>query len=139
MNTDMNMNTNMNTDMDISLQSKEFINIWNKYYTMIHVNEYDFRKYTIIIDKLRKEIELKTIDDKKTFIELIETMAYTIYTVENFAYKYGLSYYKQTKIYDEPELNYCSKLIFILENAIERELIDNYDIEFTNQFLEENK
>ena len=61
-------------------------------------------------------------------------MADTIYAINNCANKYGTtSYYQQTKMYDEPELNCCSNLLNNLESEIYWDLEDEYDIAFTKQ------
>ena len=66
-------------------------------------------------------------------------MAETIYGINNCAdkyeTKYGTTYYQQTKIYDEPELNCCSNLLNNLESEICWDLENEYDIEFTKQYL----
>jgi len=65
-------------------------------------------------------------------------MAELIYTINNCAdkyeTKYKTTYYQQTKIYDEPELNCCSNLLNNLESEICWDLGNKYDIAFTNNF-----
>ena len=61
-------------------------------------------------------------------------MAELIYTINNCADKYETTYYQQTKIYDEPELNCCSNLLNNLESEICWDLGNKYDIAFTNNF-----
>ena len=117
---------------------EEFINIWNDNSNMLPIQMHEFDKFENVINKLRKKSTLD-IQQKKIFIELIEIMAKTIYTINNCADKYGNTYYQVTKIYDEPELNCCSNLINNLESEIYRDLEDEYDIAFTKQYLESNK
>jgi len=117
---------------------EEFINIWNNNANMLSIQPYEFDKFKNIINKLRKKSRLD-IQEKKIFIELIEIMAETIYGINNCAdkyeTKYGTTYYQQTKIYDEPELNCCSNLLNNLESEICWDLENEYDIEFTKQYL----
>jgi hypothetical protein len=117
---------------------EEFINIWNNNANMLSIQPYEFDNFVNIINKLRKKSRLD-IQEKKIFIELIEIMAETIYEINNcddkYETKYGTTYYQQTKIYDEPELNCCSKLLNNLESEICWELENEYDIEFTKQYL----
>lgn len=114
---------------------EDFINIWNNNYIMLPIQDYEFGKFVKIINKLRKKSNFD-IPEKKIFIELIEIMAETIYTINNCADKYETTYYQQTKIYDEPELNCCSNLLHYLETELSYDSEHNYDIAFTNQGLE---
>ena len=124
--------------MDMSLEMKEFITIWNNYFSILPINDYEYDKYVNIIIKLRKESELE-FKEKKIFIELLEIMGNTIYTINNCAdkyeSKYGTTYYEQTKIYEEQELNYCSRLMNYLEEII-RHSENEYNTAVTKQFLE---
>ena len=117
----------------------EFLHILDSFQT----NDYD--KFVDVIHKLRNKSSLD-IQEKKIFIELIEQIADTIYTVNNcsdkYAAKYGTNYYQQTKIYDEPELNCCSNLLNSLEAEAEEVWENAYDIAVTNEYvksLESNK
>lgn len=100
--------------MNMFLERNEIITIWNEYHNMLSVNSYEYEKYITIINKLIKEDELE-FQEKRTFIDLIQLMADTIYNVNNGVDKYGTTYYQQTKIYEEPELNCCSRVINYLE------------------------
>ena len=111
---------------------EEFITIWNN--NMLFIQAHDFDKFTIIINKLKKKSKLE-IQEKKIFIELIELMADTIYTINNCADKYGTTYYQQTKKYEESELNCCSNLLNYLESELYWNLEDEYDIAFTKSIL----
>ena len=117
---------------------EEFIIIWNNNSNMLSIQANDFDKFIIIINKLRQKNKLE-IQDKKIFIELIELMADTIYTINNCAdkyeSKYGTTYYQQTKKYEEPELNCCSNLINYLESELCWDLENEYDIAFTKSLL----
>lgn len=106
-----------------------FIEIWTNNANMLPIQYYEFDRFINIINKLKKK-SILNIQEKKIFIELLELMAETIYTINNYADKYGTTYYQQTKIYDEPELNCCSNLLHKLELEILEELENNYDIEF---------
>lgn len=109
---------------------EEFINIWNNNANTLSIQPYEFDKFVNIINKLRKKSKLD-IQEKKIFIELIEIMAETIYRINNCADKYGTTYYRQTKIYDEPELNCCSNLLNNLESEICWDLENEYDIAYS--------
>ena len=117
---------------------KEFITIWNDYNNMLSIQPYEFDKFLNLINKL-KNTSVLDIKEKKIFIELIEIMADTIYTINNcvdkYETKYETTYYQQTKIYDEPELNCCSNLLNYLESEISWDLENEYDIAFTKQYL----
>jgi hypothetical protein len=117
---------------------EEFIIIWNNNSNMLSIQANDFDKFIIIINKLRQKNKLE-IQEKKIFIELIELMADTIYTINNCAdkyeSKYGTTYYQQTKKYEEPELNCCSNLINYLESELCWDLENEYDIAFTKSLL----
>ena len=117
---------------------EEFIIIWNNNSNMLSIQANDFDKFIIIINKLRQKNKLE-IQDKKIFIELIELMADTIYTINNCAdkyeSKYGTTYYQQTKKYEEPELKCCSNLINYLESELCWDLENEYDIAFTKSLL----
>lgn len=117
---------------------EEFIIIWNNNSNMLSIQANDFDKFIIIINKLRQKNKLE-IQGKKIFIELIELMADTIYTINNCAdkyeSKYGTTYYQQTKKYEEPELNCCSNLINYLESELCWDLENEYDIAFTKSLL----
>ena len=117
---------------------EEFIIIWNNNSNMLSIQANDFDKFIIIINKLRQKNKLE-IQDKKIFIELIELMADTIYTINNCAdkyeSKYGTTYYQQTKKYEEPELNCCSNLINYLESELCWDLENEYDIAFIKSLL----
>ena len=117
---------------------EEFITIWDNYSNMLSIQANDFGKFIIIINKLRQKSKLE-IQEKQIFIELIELIADTIYTINNCAdkyeSKYGATYYQQTKKYEEPELNCCSNLINYLESELFWDLENEYDIEFTKSLL----
>lgn len=113
---------------------EEFINIWNDNCNILSIQPYEFEKFVNVINKLRNKSKLD-IQEKKIFIELIEIMAETIYTINNCADKYETTYYQQTKKYDEAELNCCSSLLNYLESEIYYDLENKYDIAFTNQHL----
>ena len=40
--------------LEMSLEIKEFITIWNSYFNILPINDYEFDKYVNIINKLRK-------------------------------------------------------------------------------------
>ena len=117
---------------------EEFLRIWNNYFSIISIQPYEFDKFMIIIKKLRQKSKLE-IQEKNIFIELIEIMGDTIYTINNCAdkyeSKYGTTYYQQTKKYEEPELNCCSNLLNYLETDLHRDMEDKYDIAFTTSLL----
>jgi len=117
---------------------EEFINIWDNNYNMLSIQPNDFIKYVCVISKLRKKSELN-IQEKQIFIELIETMADTIYTINNCAdkykAKYETTYYQQTKTYEEPELNCCSNLLNNLESELCWDFENEYDVAFTEKYL----
>ena len=118
---------------------EEFITIWITYCNMLSNKEsYEFDKFIIIINKLIQKSKLE-IQEKKIFIELIEIMADTIYTINNCAdkyeSKYGTTYYQQTKKYEEPELNCCSNLLNYLETDLYWDQENEYDIAFTKSLL----
>ena len=120
---------------------EKFINIWYDNCKVLSVQPCEFEKFVDLINKLRNKSRLG-VQEKKIFIELIEIMAETIYTINNCADKYGTTYYQQTKIYDEPELNCCSNLLNNLESEICHDLENDYDIAVTKQWfktLESNK
>ena len=123
--------------MDMFLEMKEFITIWDNYYNILPINDYEFDKYVNIIIKLRKECELE-FKEKQIFIELIEIMGDAIYTINNCAdkyeSKYGTTYYQPTKIYEEQELNCCSLLIIYVEEEIMHK--ENEYNTVTKKFLE---
>ena len=110
---------------------EEFITIWNTYCHSLSVQS---DKFVLIINKLIQKSKL-SIQEKKIFIELIELMADTIYTIKNCADKYGTTYYQQTKKYEEPELNCCSNLLNFLESDLFWDREDEYDISFTKYLL----
>jgi len=126
------------TELIMTELIEEFINIWNDNCNMLSIQLYEFDKFENVINNLIKKSRLD-IQEKKIFIELIEIMAETIYTINNCANKYetkyGTNYYQQTKIYDEPELNCCSNLLNNLESEIECDLENEYDIAFEKQYL----
>ncbi len=111
---------------------KEFLTIWDTYFNMISIQPNDFKKFIMFVIKLRQKSKLE-IQEKKIFIELIELVADTVYTINNCAdkyeSKYGTTYYQQTKNYEEPELNTCSNLINYLESELCWDLENEYDIE----------
>lgn len=111
---------------DIFTEIKEFIMVWNKYFTAIPVNEFEFTQYIKIINKLRNEVELD-FAETLLFLELCELMADSIFTVEQCDAKYEMDYYKHTRTYDEAELNCCSRLINLLENYVHWEQQNAYD------------
>lgn len=117
---------------------EEFIIIWNNYFSVIPIQPNELDKYIIIIKKLRQKSKLE-IQEKKIFIELIELMADSIYTINNCAEKYeskyGTTYYQQTKKYEETELNCCSNLINYLESELCCDFENEYDIGFTKSVL----
>ncbi len=103
----------------MSYNLKKFISIWNSYNIYLPINEFEFDKYLKIINKLRNNNEnFDKIEEKMDFIELVEIMADTIYTICDCADKYEIDYYQRTKTYDETELNYCSSILDYLENKI---------------------
>ena len=116
---------------------KEFIIIWDNYNNMISIQENDFNKFIIIINKLRQKSKL-VIQEKIIFIKLIELMADTIYEINNcsdkYESKYGTTYYQQTKKYEEPELNCCSDILNYIESEIYWDLENEYDVAFTKIF-----
>ena len=128
-------------DLQITELIEEFINIWINNCNMTSIQPPEFDKFIKIIDKLRKKSKLE-IEEKKTFIELIELMANTIYTINNFSNKYEskyrTNYYQQSKKYEEPELNCCSNLLNNLESEIYWDLENKYDLELTKT-LDSNK
>ena len=114
---------------------EEFIGVWNNNFNMLPIQEYEYDKFVNVINKLRNK-SILDIPEKKIFIELIEIIAETIYTINNCADKYETTYYQRTKIYDEPELNCCSNLLNYLESEISCDFENEYDIAFTKQYLE---
>jgi hypothetical protein len=118
--------------------TEEFITIWNTYCHLLSVQS---DKFVLIIHKLTQNSTL-SIQEKKIWIELIELMADTIYTIKNCAdkykSKYGENYYRQTQKYDEPELNCCSNLLKILESDLFWDREDEYDIAFSKALLSDN-
>ena len=124
-------------DLQITELIEEFINIWINNCNILSIQPPEFDKFIKIINKLRKKSKLE-IEEKKTFIELIELMADTVYTINNCADKYGTNYYQQSKKYEEPELNCCSNLLNNLESEIYWDLENKYDLELTKT-LDSNK
>ena len=61
-------------------------------------------------------------------------MADTIYTNNNCFDKYGITYYQQTKEYEEQELNYCSNILNHIESEIYWDLENKYDNAITKIF-----
>lgn len=112
--------------------AEEFINIWNKNFNILSVNEYEFDKYVNVINKLRKKCKLE-IEDKKVFIDLVEYMADSFYIVncadkyEN-KYKENENYYRQSEKYEESELNCCSNIL----NHLQSEILWNLENDFQN-------
>ena len=113
---------------------EEFINVWNDNCNMISIQQNDFNKFINVINKFKKKSCLD-IQEKKIFIELIEMIADTIYIVDNCVDKYETTYYQQTKIYDEPELQCCSNLLNKLESEIAWDLENEYDKAFSKVFF----
>ena len=117
---------------------EEFITIWNTYCHLLSVQS---DKFVLIIHKLKQNSTLET-QEKKILIELIELMADTIYTIKNCVDKYeskhGANYYRQTKKYDEPELNCCSNLLNSLESDLFWDREDAYDIAFAKALVSDN-
>lgn len=93
---------------------ENFLIIWDNNRHKMRLKIYQLENYLIIIHKLRCKINL-TIKDINVFIDLIETMAETIYTSFNCSYKYNSTFYSPTITYDEYELNTCSELLNYLE------------------------
>lgn len=118
---------------------EQFITLWNDYRAVLPINEYEFDKYMKIITKLRNQDEFD-IQDKQVFIELIDIMAETIYTTnscaDKYETKYGTTYYQQTRVYEEPELNYCSELLTKIQNEIMRDIEDGYDKAFYENVIQ---
>lgn len=94
---------------------EQFIGIWTNYANMLSVQPCHFDIYVKIIHKLKNIKELD-IEEKKTLMKMIELVADTIYHLKNGEDKYGIDYYQPSKMYDEPELNSCSKLLNHLES-----------------------
>jgi hypothetical protein len=119
----------------MSVEMKPFIALWDSYVSCLPINDYECDKYSKIINKLRNnEIDFSK-TEKLNFIELVEIMADIIYNNTNGIDKYPDDYYSSTKIYDEPELNYCSNLLNYLENKIISDSEDAYDKAFTDNIL----
>ena len=97
---------------------KKVISLWNNYFAILHVNEYEFDKYLKIVNKLRNNnLDFIKNNEKKHLLELLEILSETIYNYKNFVEKYDDSY-KRTEENYEDELNYCSRVINYLENEI---------------------
>ena len=111
---DINININISQESQEMKEMKEFITIWDNYYCVLPINDYEYDKYVKIIIKLRKESELE-LKEIKIFIELIEILTDTI---TNYADESNDGT-QQTKIYEQ-ELNCCSRLILLLEEIIRR-------------------
>ncbi len=97
----------------------------------VYQNQFDtyFDTYKPLIDRLINKTELD-IHGKRIFIELIDYVADAIWTTDNYADKYGTTHHQQTKIYDEPELNLCSKLLNNLDSELIYDLENAYDIAY---------
>jgi hypothetical protein len=115
---------------------EEFISIWNTYYdaNTLPIQATDYDKFIIIVNKVKQKGKLE-IEDTQIFIELVELMADAIYTHHNCADKYDTTYYQQTKIYEEPELNCCSNLLRHLESDLCWSLENKYDIAFAHNLF----
>ena len=126
------------TEELIEKLTEEFMIIWDNYNNMLSVQANEFDKFIIIINKSRQKSKLE-IPEKRIFIELIELIADTIYTINNCAdkyeSKYGTNYYQQRTTYDEPELNCCSNLLNYFESELYWDLENEYDIAFTKDIL----
>lgn len=110
----------------------KLITLLNNYYSVLPINE--LKNHTTIINELRlKNLDVNKI--KKTeLLQLVEVIADTIYTEKKCVDKYHIDYYQQTKIYDEPELNYCSDFMTYLQHEIEWDNENAYDKVFQSQF-----
>ena len=127
----------MNMDYDLSLDITQFITIWNMDYDLIDESR---ERYMDFMLKLKGEPEITLeLKDKILLLEVVDELAYNIYMQNYYADKYedihGTTYYQSTKIYDEPELNCCSRIINYLENDIEKSLEDAYDEAVTNKWI----
>lgn len=109
---------------------KEFLTIWINNCNNINVNNIKFNIFIKVINKLKKNLEIKDLEikDLEILIELINIIA------DNISNKYGFDYYQQTKIYEESELNCCSSLLNILESEFYWALENKYDNAIQNNF-----
>jgi hypothetical protein len=117
----------------MSIETKDFVAIWDDYRSMLPD---DSHIYEGIIIKLKNNDTNFNIEEKSHFHELVELIADAIYTVKistNIHCTVG-THYRQTQIYDEPQLDYCSNLLDYLDNEIIRHMDDSYDKAFTQQF-----
>jgi hypothetical protein len=126
-----------NTTMEKTQLIEDFITIWTNKCNMLPIQPYEFDTYKKLIDKLRKNAEL-TFEEKRTFVDLIELMADTIYAIDNCANKYGIDYYQETKKYDEPELNCCSNLINSLQSDMCYDSENKYDMAREEAYVSDN-
>jgi hypothetical protein len=119
------------------IEITDFVTIWDEYATLLPVNPYIYDIYVKIIIKLRNNDTNFNIEENKNFCELVELMAEVIYNDKIFTNIYceNDDYYKQTKIYNEPQLDYCSHLLTHLEKDIMRYMKDQYDEAFANLFI----
>ncbi len=118
---------------------KKFVTLWHDYFALLPMNDYEFDQYLKIINKLRNnDMKFNDAKENKNFIILIEIMAQSIYNYKKYDDKYDDEYYHQTKLYDDDELNYCSRILNYLEDYTISELENAYDEAFTNSILDQN-
>jgi hypothetical protein len=83
----------------------EFETIWNKYFTIITTDWYDFDYYCIIVQKIR-EGDFNFVQYKDTFIELTDIIADTIYHYKKLDKVFNEKF-NNKKEYSDTELNCC--------------------------------
>ncbi len=108
---------------------KPIIALWDNYYNVINLGGCDIDSHSKTICKLQNgDFNFKEIKEKYKLVQLIEIIAVTIYNKKNYVDKYNTN-----KIYNDEELNYCSRII----NCFCKEIFeDEYEENVTNKMLE---
>jgi hypothetical protein len=101
------MNMQEANTMNIKKDLKEFENIWNVYYQLLPINEYEFDIYVKIVNNIRKN-EFDFVKDKFCFIELLEIMSFTLYNYKENDNDFEV--YDDEKEYSDKDLNCCYRL-----------------------------
>jgi hypothetical protein len=101
--------------MSIEQDLKEFENIWQTYYQLLPINDYEFDIYIKIINDIRTN-SIDLVKNKFCFMELLEFMSLAIWNYKEN--DNDEEEYHKDRVYDDKELSCCYRIKTYLKTEV---------------------